>query len=150
MFSIEFMTIFFQIELFEKARQCIESNYYRNTAKFIFIGTQQMTEQDFQQVSFLFAFLRIDNVVMLNQVDDQLLIKTFNPYWNIEQLPLEYITNVDYVYPDKLIDLNGYTYKALAYPQLPRFYKSNGEYFGIDIKFMETVAKKQNAHFQSN
>ena len=106
-----------------------------------------MTDDDFHQVSLFLIYIGALNNVIMSGRNDEFVIKLLH-LKPMKMLPSENNTNVDYVYPDHLIDLEGDTYKALAFPQRPRLYKlPNGEYHGIDIMFMKTVAEKQNANF---
>jgi hypothetical protein len=54
-------------------------------------------------------------------------------------------TDTDVVFPDLLNDMHQYEYKAFAKVQIPRMLRKEGKLRGIDVKFMETVAEKQNA-----
>jgi hypothetical protein len=57
-------------------------------------------------------------------------------------------TRVDKVFPDKLANLHGFTYKAVAGERVPRIFRTpSGEVVGLDAMFIETVAQKQNATF---
>ena len=109
-----------------------------------------MTEDNKNQVSVLFAYLGALNMIMLHEENDKLMISSFNPFYG--EFPiysLIYKTDVNYVYPDKLRIMFGYIYKSFAFSQKPRFYlHSNGKLDGIDVKFMQTVAKKQMAKFK--
>ena len=108
-----------------------------------------MTDADILEVSLLFDYIGVFNVVILNQNNEELVIKSLNPYKDLNAAySLEYNTDIDYVYPDKLNNMYGYSYVALAFAQKPRFSKlSNGQYRGIDVKFMQTVAEKHNTTF---
>ena len=110
-----------------------------------------MTNDNYSEVSLFFSYIGILNVVMLNvQYNDELVFKAYNPFIKLTPIySIEYSTDVDYVYPNKLTNLTGYTYTALGFRQLPRLNKlPNGEYRGIDFKFIQTVAEKQNAQFK--
>ena len=137
------------MKLYNKGILSFESNYYLNTAKFIFIGTKVMTRANYNELSFFFAYIGVFNVVMMNQIKNRLIMKTFSYYSEpLVIYSLRHYPDIDYVYQEKLTNLNGYTYEALAFRQKPRLYKlPNGEYHGNDIKFMKTIAEKQNAHF---
>jgi hypothetical protein len=56
-------------------------------------------------------------------------------------------TNVDKVFPDRLLNLNQYKYKVIGASQLPRLFLKNGKFYGFDVFFLEIVAKKLNASF---
>lgn len=52
-------------------------------------------------------------------------------------------------FPDKLDNLNGYTYKVLLWEHLPRLLIKKGMIYSPEIRFMVTVAEKQKSRIQS-
>lgn len=58
------------------------------------------------------------------------------------------LTTVKEVFPDKLIDLNGYNYRAVIYENIPRTGFAGRMLVSEDYHFMLTVTERQNASLQ--
>ena len=105
--------------------------------------------EDVIQIAIVFIHIGAHNVIIMDEIEKDLKITAFNPFLKRNAIySLNYSTDIDYIYPDKLQNMNQDSYEAHAFAQKPRFFKQpNGEFHGIDVKFMQTMATKQNAKF---
>lgn len=136
---------FFQEKLISNFITVKNSEYYSNEEKFIFFAVD-FTLSGLNNVFQFFMSFKILNVLMMGYFNNRLIVVTYNPFE-----PKNFINvntssaNVDNVFPDILINLNGYTYNIIYFDSRPRLSVFEGSVFGIDVFFMKIVAEKQNA-----
>jgi hypothetical protein len=132
-----------------------KSHYWSQQSKFIFISTQPGTSH-FPSVTSFFNTFKLFNFIIVGLSGEQLEAFSFNPFQRenekrLYQIKWESASTIDDFFPDKLKDLKGFIYKSIYYEQFPViFLKKTFEKkmvgVGTGFKFLETVAKHQNAH----
>ena len=118
------------------------SKYYKNTAKFILVAVN-VKQKDLSGIFQSFRHRRIFNCVVLTQ--GRMTKLSYNPFtMRFYRIDSSFKT-LDENFPDKLQDIHGYKYKLTFKDlQLLRLTIINGKAYGPDVKFIGTVAKKQN------
>lgn len=126
----------------------INSDYYSNEEKFIFVAVK-MELFEIYEVFRAFSGDRIINILIIRNWNGMMEVFSYNPFFTTKLDSFysikESLTNISHVFPDKLIDMNGFTYRVMFYNEPPRLEEINGIAFGPDITFMLIAAKKQNA-----
>lgn len=123
---------------------CYDEPFWKSpSAKFIIVPTRPMEAVDIVSLLRLFMTIKRLNAVILLVEDEIAVLEILKPRLD----GLEPTTDVDVVFPDKLKNLNQYTYKAVGFDQKPRLFRRNGKFYGFDVFFLEIVAKLQNASF---
>lgn len=133
----------------EAISQIFWSEYFSANGRFIFIAVDSDPVKLVRIFEF-FESLGILNLIVIvktSAVDFTALtyIPNFNQPGRKYYLLDNKVTNVETVFPDKLLNLNGYAYKSIFYVRPPRLFSRNGKIYGPEVFFMETFAKKQGA-----
>lgn len=127
------------------------SYYFDTTTKVIFV-TVNIKQSDLSSILSFFVTFRILNVVIVGKFKgkEKLKVFSYNPFLftplkkSLYQLDID-VMRTDEVFPDKLLDLNGYMYRVCFYDDPPKTHFLNGNVYGESVPFIETVAHKQNA-----
>jgi hypothetical protein len=109
-------------------------------SKIIFVPSRSITvKESFSIFTFSKRFKRINSIIL--SPERVLLYEYF-----MNSVRIFYLWgNFEPIFSDKLRNVNRYTFKIFATNQNPRLIHSNGTFRGVDVFFMETVAKKLNA-----
>lgn len=121
------------------------SSFFRKETKIIFFSTGQQPDK-LLRLAYYFRALRILNVVIL----------FYESSWKIFRLNQITLTHSirelsdtsadsDLLFPDQLINMEGYTYRIIIFAQIPRLWFKKGKIIGIDVAIFEEIAKHQNA-----
>ncbi|CAO1353389.1 unnamed protein product [Diamesa hyperborea] len=154
-----FIVIFFDVYdkdlLYVELETFRHSNYWNKMAKFIFIPDNLSTLDRSQKVHVLRYCYKVGilNVLLLTEELKTTNVTAFSysPFKKPNSFGLTWYykltTRLSTVYPDKLRNLSGYTYNVLAFHQIPRLIKVSQHFVGVDVLFINAVAKKQRAKF---
>jgi hypothetical protein len=127
--------------MFKDLQPFDESNFWKNTEKFIFIATQPAGKHQIESTFMLFYGYRILNAITIIPHNNFFRVFSYNPYLP-GKIPMYEIdnmeTNTTEIFKDKLRDLHGYRYKVLEYREV-----GIGMYHNFN--FMELMCKVQNA-----
>jgi uncharacterized membrane protein YeaQ/YmgE (transglycosylase-associated protein family) len=126
------------------------SDYFSNSAKFIFVA---VNIKNLRPIFYWFLKLGVLNAICVRKFNGELEIFSYNKFTEDKSLLFDFYqinttTNVDLLFPDKLKDLKGYTYRTPIVEE--RMYVMDKESIahGNGIYFLQAVAKKQNAKVQ--
>jgi hypothetical protein len=127
--------------MFKKLQPFDESNFWKNTEKFIFIATQPGGKHQVDSTFMLFYSYRLLNAITIIPHNNFFRVFSYNPYLPGE-IPMYEIdnmeTNTTEIFKDKLKDLHGYEYKVLEY-------REAGFSMYHNFNFMALMCKVQNA-----
>ena len=123
------------------------SEYYRNSEKFIFIGVD-MKLSDLNEVFKKFNELKILNFIVILTTGNNFEVISYNPFFQTVSNVDESLTDVNAVFPDKLLDLNDYEYKIIFSLDVPRIQFRYKTFDAQDYELLKVIAKKQNARLK--
>lgn len=112
-----------------------------------------MKESDVSNIFSFFHVRKIANAIVIGRIMAKNGIKLS---WRIAYDPFLFkfilldnnSTNIDVVFPDKLIDLKRYPYKVIMFKSSNRLTINRKQILGPDSLFLQTVASKQNASIE--
>jgi hypothetical protein len=104
----------------------LQSDYWNNMAKFIFISTH-MARNQLIQVSTFFNSLGVLDSITVGSFGEKLVMYSFNPFENQKSKRFYEISDKSNLYPDKLKYLKGYAYKMVANNEFPVGVHQNGK-----------------------
>lgn len=134
-----------QLKLVTNFITVTNSEYYSNEEKFIFVAVA-MEISGIQKVFQFFNIFKILNVLVIGYFNNNMFVVTYDPFKSLPVYDIDTsLTNVDQVFPDKLLDLSRYTYRIIGSDDEARLRVVDGITYGVDIAFMQIVAEKQNA-----
>lgn len=87
----------------------------------------------------------MNNAIILRH-KEEIIISVYDILTNTNQT-FGSSVDVDLIFPDRLANMNGYTFKTIATVQSPRMVHHEKDWKGPEKLFMEIVAKLQNASF---
>jgi hypothetical protein len=123
-----------------------KSQYWSNQAKFIFFSTHYFRSRLLEITTFLHT-VRALNSIIIGQKREELVVYSYNPFEEDEVKQFYKIdSDKDEMFPDKLKDLKRYRYRTISFLEYPNVVVKNGRKLtGIGIRFIEAIAKHQNA-----
>ena len=133
--------------------KCITTHSIDNNSKFMFLPTTSTTFDDIFNTFVFFTIMGILNAIVCipHPGFGYLIVVTSNPHLDSLKQQIYVVrndnTSVDYLFPDKLQNLHGYSYSVIFYNEMPRLYEKNGKFVGLEMKFLDVVTEKQNATY---
>ena len=106
-----------------------------------------MKLNDLNEVFKKFNELKILNFIVILTTGNNFEVISYNPFLRTASKVDKSLTEMNAVFPDKLLDLNGYVYKILLYPDIPRINVRGNFINAQDFELMRVIAAKQNAQF---
>lgn len=126
-----------------------ESDYMTRSARFIYVAVNIAIDDVIDVLRFFYT-LRIINVVIIGIFNGSFNAFSYNPFFPDDYYTLDSASvNVEEVFPDKFLDINGYAYKILLYEHIPRLKVIDGQIQSPEFQFMKIVAEKQNAQLSA-
>lgn len=116
-------------------------------AKFTFI-TVNIDESNIFKIFAFFFISKIPNVVVVSDFEKSFKLLSYKPFISKTAFSLYEIdknASQEKMFPDKLKDLNGFTYEVISFPSPPRINFVNKVAKSVDLDFLKAVADKQNA-----
>ena len=123
-----------------------ESQYWSNTANFIFISIRNEIKSMVSIATFLMT-TRCYNSILIGIDQKTFKIFTTNPFDQRRNWFFEMHRNLsfDTAFPDRQKNLNGYTYKVLFRNNYPKLFLRNDIVQGSTMDFLKALAVHQNA-----
>jgi hypothetical protein len=130
-----------QVTMFRKLQPFDESNFWKNTEKFIFISTRPATHDQITLILSMFHGFSVLNAITIVPHIYFFRVFSYNPFLSGDEIFYE-ISNqqkdTSEVFNDKLVNLHGYRYKAVS--------SYEGGYMSEKNKiFMGLMCRLQNA-----
>jgi hypothetical protein len=135
------MNRFTQKTLDFRLKNCLTQPFWNDpTTELMFFPSRKLQQVEISSVvEFFKRFKNIQAVIVLGQ--NAVVLNTFEN--SLKEVEIS--TNFNQISTDRLRNLNRFTFSIFASNQNPRLIHSNGTFRGVDVFFMETVAKKLNA-----
>ena len=126
--------------MFKKLQPFDESNFWKNTEKFMFISSQPASEYQINLTFKLLYSFGVLNMITVDPHKNHFRVFSYNPYFENEVLYEinSFDTNSTIIFEDKKKDMYGYKYKVLKYEE-PLLY------FFQNYMFLIEMCKIQNA-----
>lgn len=116
-------------------------------AKYIFIAVGE-DKADLVGIFTFFYNFKIANVVVVTELETSFKLFSYNPFFkrgSFYYYEVDRNSSQEKIFPDKFKNLKGFSYNVFFFSSPPRMVVVNGMGRSIDLVFIRTVAKKQNA-----
>jgi hypothetical protein len=134
----------FQIDNMEHFFNDSDGLYYWDVyTKFIFLPTDFWDTRNLEKLCWKLFEVGILNFLVSNNETHHYGYNIFNN----QTYQVEMTQDISKIFPNKLRDLHGYSYRILLYPESPMSWWKNGKIHGAKIYFLEEMLKHQNATF---